>query len=53
MQSACQISTYAHYARTPVVQLKQGTDDFEGVSKASRSAAAVLDFYGSNSYPFC
>ena len=27
MQSACQISAYAHYARTPVVQLKQRTDD--------------------------
>ena len=23
MQSACQISAYAHYARTPVLQLKQ------------------------------
>jgi hypothetical protein len=28
MQSACQISAYAHYARTPVLQLKQRTDDF-------------------------
>ena len=27
MQSACQISAYAHYARTPVLQLKQRTDD--------------------------
>jgi len=28
MQIACQISAYAHYARTPVLQLKQRTDDF-------------------------
>jgi len=28
MQSACQISAYAHYARTPVLQLKQRTDDY-------------------------
>ena len=28
MQSACQISAYAHYARTPVLRLKQRTDDF-------------------------
>jgi hypothetical protein len=28
MQSACQISDYAHYARSPVLQLKQRTDDF-------------------------
>ena len=28
MQSACQISAYAYYARTPVLQLKQRTDDF-------------------------
>jgi hypothetical protein len=27
MQSAFQISAYAHYARTPVLQLKQRTDD--------------------------
>ena len=27
MQSACQISAYAHYARTPVLQQKQRTDD--------------------------
>jgi hypothetical protein len=27
MQSACQISAYAHYARTPVLKLKQKTDD--------------------------
>jgi len=27
MQSACQNSAYAHYARTPVLQLKQRTDD--------------------------
>jgi hypothetical protein len=25
--SACQISAYAHYARTPALQLKQRTDD--------------------------
>jgi len=28
LQSACQISAYAHYARTPVIQLKQRIDDF-------------------------
>jgi len=28
MQSACQISAYARYARTPVLQLKQRTHDF-------------------------
>jgi hypothetical protein len=28
MQIACRISAYAHYARTPVLQLKQRTDDF-------------------------
>jgi hypothetical protein len=28
MQSACQITAYAHYARTPLLQLKQRTDDF-------------------------
>ena len=30
MQSGCQISAYVHYARTPVLQLKQRTDDFHG-----------------------
>ena len=31
MQIACQISASAHYARTPVLQLKQRTDDFPSI----------------------
>jgi len=36
MQSACQISAYAHYARTPVLQLKQRTDDIHTASQENR-----------------
>jgi len=37
MQSACQISAYAHYARTPVLQLKQRTDDFFNILRVGQN----------------
>ena len=42
MQSACQISAYAHYARTPVLQLKQRTDDFLGHKKCKAKHDCLL-----------
>jgi len=44
MQSACQISAYAHYARTPVLQLKQRTDDFlDAVSRGDEVGGICAD----------
>ena len=41
MQSACQISAYAHYARTPVLQLKQRTGDFSNCQLDNHSSISI------------